>query len=583
MTVLDVRAESAPRPMAGGSRALIGWVCTSNPFYVLSALLVCLGLWVSFGPQASASQTWALLFGMAGYTLLLAATACFLVRFVGVWDDVRTVLLLVVLMFLATSVTFDEVLARSPARGVACYLAGLAFAVVVSEGLLRGMRLRLPALFRAPYYSILTLFFLYPVALTPLLDRPRSEELCWAMFGFTTAAGLVSLTLLPAIRRGRAYVRDNGSPWRWAWYPWTLFGVLAFGVAARSAFLCWSMHHIPVGEAEPFIFGPYFLAPFGLALGVILLEIGLVERRTGVLRVAMALPAVLLVLAAVGHRPEPVYQWFLGRFIDRLGGTPLYLTVLASGGFYLYAALRRAPLAFDAMTAALGLLAFVSPQTLDLGELTRPRALPILAVGIIQLVPGLLRREAWRCLVGAGCLVASSMVALHPTGEGSHPGPVAFHLALAAVLIVGAAFDDRLGRVLRTAGAIMGLFAAMATLTVRIPRVAAIPPWVVECYAPAMSLLIAAYGLALAHRASLASAGLILASWLAVQGWRGYCAVRQLAPGLDYIAIGLVLFSLAVLTSMAKGGVLPWRLADGMDRSPPDTELAEGALAESRT
>mgnify|MGYP000126314188 CR=1 FL=1 len=33
-----------------------------------------------------------------------------LVRFGNVWDDVRTVLLLVVLMFLATSVTFDDVL-----------------------------------------------------------------------------------------------------------------------------------------------------------------------------------------------------------------------------------------------------------------------------------------------------------------------------------------------------------------------------------------------------------------------------------------------------------------------------------------
>src|SRR5262249_32699554 len=95
MTVLDVRAvsvsESGLRPAGGGARGLIGWVCTSNPFYVLSALLVCVGLWVSFGSQAFASQTWALLIGMAGYTLLLAVTACFLVRYVGVWDDVRTV------------------------------------------------------------------------------------------------------------------------------------------------------------------------------------------------------------------------------------------------------------------------------------------------------------------------------------------------------------------------------------------------------------------------------------------------------------------------------------------------------------
>jgi hypothetical protein len=120
MTLLDARSASAPPALAGGSRGLIRWVCTSNPFYVLSALLVCLGLWVSFGAQVDAYQTWALLFGMAGYTLLLAVTACLLVRFVGVWDDVRSVLLLVVLMFLATSVTFDEVVSISPERGVVC-------------------------------------------------------------------------------------------------------------------------------------------------------------------------------------------------------------------------------------------------------------------------------------------------------------------------------------------------------------------------------------------------------------------------------------------------------------------------------
>src|SRR3954447_24073757 len=109
-----VHPDSAPPFSAGGTRGLLRWVCTSNPFYVLSALLVCVGLWVSFGSQVHAAQSWALLSGLAGYTLLLAVTACLLVRFVGVWDDVRTVLLLAVLMFLATSVTFDEVLAHNP-------------------------------------------------------------------------------------------------------------------------------------------------------------------------------------------------------------------------------------------------------------------------------------------------------------------------------------------------------------------------------------------------------------------------------------------------------------------------------------
>jgi hypothetical protein len=568
MTLLDVRSEAAPPSLAGGSRELIRWVCTSNPFYVLSALLVCLGLWVSFGSQVDASQTWALLSGMAGYTLLLAVTACLLVRFAGVWDDVRTVLLLVVLMFLATSVTFDEVLARNPSRGIACYFGGLLFAVVVSEGMLRGIRLNLPAFFRTPYYLILALFFLYPVAITPLLDRPESESLSWAMFGFSPAAGLVFITLLPAIRRGRDYVRDNGSPWGWAWYPWTLFGVLAFGVAARSALLCWSMHHIPRAETEPYIFGPYFLVPFGLAIALLLLEIGLVERRRGVLQAALFLPATLLVLTVVGHRTEPTYQWFLGRFAAQLGGTPLYLTLLASVGFYAYAALRRAPMAFDTLTAVLMGLAFVAPQTLDLSGLRTPRAIPILAVAILQIASGLRRRDGWRCLIGAGCLVASAVIAMPVIGATSHQAPICFHLLLIAVLVVGMAFDDRLGHLLRTTGAAMALLGSLAVMTGRIGRAGTVPSWGIELYPLVMCMLIAGYGFILGHRASAASAGLILFAWLAAAFCRGYGSLRQVVAGIDYIAIGMVLFSLAVLTSMAKGGVLSGWIAGRRGKLP---------------
>ena len=543
----DLRSGSPP---PAGSRGLARWACTSNPFNMLSALMVCLGLWVSFGAQDRAAQTWALLSGMAGYTLLLAVTACLLVRFVGVWDDVRTVLLLVVLMFLATSVTFDEVLARSPTRGVACYLGGLLFAVAVSEGMLRGMPLRLPPLFRVPYHLLLALFFLYPVAITPLLGRPHDEALSWALFGFSPVAGLVALTLLPAIRRGRGYVRKNGSPWRWAWYPWALFGVLGFGVAARSALLCWSMHHVESAEVEPYIFGPYFLAPFVLAVGVLLLEIGLVERLGGVVRAALAVPPVLLILATVGHRPEATYQGFLAQFGTRLGGTPSYLTLLASAGFYAYAAVRRVPSAIEGLTAALALLAVVAPGTLDPDGLVPPRALPLLAIAALQLGLGLRRRDAWRCLIGAGCLAACATIGTAGTGGAVHRGPIAYHLILVAVLVIGATFDDLVGRLLRGVGAAMALLACLVVLTGRSGRPEAPPAWLIEAYPLAMATLLAGYGALLGHRTSLAGAGLILASWLGVAGWRGYGSLRHHVAGLDYIALGLVLFALAVLASL---------------------------------
>src|SRR5947209_9741215 len=109
-----VPAVSAPQPW--GAHWLLRRVCTKNPFYALSAGLFLVGLRLSFGEQARAIDTWSLMSGLAAYTLLLAGTACLLVRFGNVWDDVRTVLLLVVLMFLATSVTLDEVVVLDPSR-----------------------------------------------------------------------------------------------------------------------------------------------------------------------------------------------------------------------------------------------------------------------------------------------------------------------------------------------------------------------------------------------------------------------------------------------------------------------------------
>ncbi len=402
----DIRLGAAPP--RGGTRAAIRWICTNNPFYVISAGLFLVGLWISFadhGAEIQPESTWSLMGWLAGYTLLLAGTALLLVRFAKVWDDARTVLLLVVLMFLATSVTFDEVLVQTPSRGLACYLMGLGFAGLVSEALLRGIGLALPMLFRVPYYLILALFFLYPLALTPAARDNHNEWHQWSIFGFTAVAGLIFLTLLPAARRGAELLRDNGSPWPWPLYPWTLFGMLALAVPARSYLLCYSMHLPEGGGGGQVIFGPYFLVPFGMAIAVILLELGLEARSRGVLLAALVLPVGLAILASTGHRDEPVYQEFLQRFTDRLGGTPLYLTLYASAAFYAYAALRSVPLATEALTAALAVLAFCSPASLHLFPLVEAQPVPLLPVAAVLLAIGIWRRDVRLCV--EGCLLTA--------------------------------------------------------------------------------------------------------------------------------------------------------------------------------
>jgi len=537
------------------ARGMIRWVCTKNPFYVVSAGLFLLGLKISFGDARLATDTWAMMSGLAGYTLLLAATACLLVRLANVWDDVRTVLLLVVLMFLATSVTFDEVLVLTPQRGVICYLLGLALAVAVSEAVLRGIRLNLPAWFRGPYYLLLALFFIYPLVLSPWVSQPRGETMLWGLYGFGTIAGLIFLTLLPAIRRGPEYLRASGSPWPWPLYPWTLFGMLALALPARSFLLCWSMHLLDNGDRDALVFGPHFLAPFGLAIAVLLLEIGLQGRRRGPVIAALCLPALMVLFCLVGHRPDAIYGRFLDVFRERVGGYPALVTLLAGGLFYGYAALRRAPLALEAVTAALLALGFVGPATLSWGAWTAPQAAPLLAAGALQMLVGVLSRASWRVLLGA----TAALLASSTWGTGidiPYRAVVLAHVILALALTIGALFDDPLALILRVLGTTAVLLACIIVLFAPLAPLG-VPDWLSVVYPLIMAALLAAYGLWLGEGFALGGAVVMLLLWLVSQSWVGYLMLRQIVRGLDYLVVSLLFLGIAVLVSLAKAGV--WR------------------------
>jgi hypothetical protein len=545
-------ARRAPPGVAQHARGLIRFVYTSNPFYVISAGLVFWGLRLSFDPGGGPCRTLALMAGLAGYTGLLAAAAWFLIRYGNVWEDVRTVLLMIVLMFLGISVTFEESLAANPRLGALYFLGGLAFAIVLSEGLLRGIRLWLPALFRIPYYLILALFFLYPIALSPVVNRPHHPALHWGLFGFCPVAGVLFLALLPAVRRGPRYVRENGSPWQWPWYPWVLFGVLGLGVCGRAYYLCMSLH--PEHEPET-VFGLYFLVPLLLAANVLLLEIGLVSHSKGVTRLALIVPAGLLVLAVTGPAAAADDLGFLERFTCTLGGSPLLLTLIATAVFYAVAMLRRVPHASEALTAALAAFSVCGPGTVDTRTLTGPWGLPLLLAAALQGWIGLRRRNSPRCLLAACCLVAAITLELRGTAFTACRGLIPAHLLLAAVLSLGAAFRGGFAGFLQYLGAAFLLLAGVGSVTCD-PRLLGDPPPVLLAVYPAGAIVVAAaYGALVGNRWFLLAALGNLGYWLAVSGGRAYGHLRQTLLGLDHIAWGVLSFLVAMLISLTKAGM----------------------------
>ena len=268
------------------------------------------------------------------------------------------------------------------------------------------------------------------------------------------------------------------------------------------------------------------------------------------------MPAILAILAAVGHRPETVYQAFITQFTVHLGATPLYLTLVASAGFFVYARCRRVPMATAGLTAILLCLAFVEPVTIDLDGLVSPRP--------CHFWPW--RSCSWRWLhqKGREMLAFGGLPDRRSHGWTSNRWPmpyrlpIGFHMTLLTFLALGTVSDDVLGRWLRNVGvalAALGCLFVMSGLKVQAGD--SLPIWLPWIYPPAVCLVLATYGQLLGHRQALSAAGLILASWLVWFGWRGYCSARQLVLGLDYIALGMLsFFALAWLTSLVKGGKL---------------------------
>jgi hypothetical protein len=460
-------------------------------------------------------------------------------------------------MLLAISASFDETLeltVENPGTSIPLMFYGACgFAIVVCETLLRGIRLRLPAGFRLPFYAILATFYLYPVLLIQWMRDPSAPSMNWGLFCFSAVMGGLFLTLLPAVRGGANYVSNNGSPWRWPWYPWILFGVLAFGVCARAYYLCYSLHGV-VGFRS--IFGLYFLVPFLFAANVLLLEAGLVSQKKGVIRLALLLPIGLVTLAMTASPANAADVGFLKLFHDTLHASPLFLTMSAVTAFYFVAMVRRVPHAWLAASLALIVLSFAGPDTFNPDTCAGPYGLPILAAGGLFFLVGVLRRHAVGCLLGACCAVAAPWIDFHDTALGAYHGAIPAHLLLVSVLIVGAVFRDDRGRWIQNLGAAAILFLALTAANCTFWRCTDLPDAALTFYPPILAIVAVGYGLLVKNRWYYASAVGSLCGWAAGTGWSVYRQARHAVAGLNYIVLGAIFFIAALLVSLSKMGLL---------------------------
>ena len=450
-------AGSEPRAVSRGSggvalarpaRSLVRFLYTSNPFYILSADLVFVGLRMSFGSGGPAARVLGAgdepggIHAAAGDDGLrpdpgrpalgrpaqLAAPGR---------DDVPG--------------DRDELRrhhgGRTRARESLGYLGGLAFAVVVTEGVLHTIRLRLPGWYRAGLLRDPGLVFLYPVALVPLLGDPENPSLQWALFGFSPLAGLAVTSLVPAARRGRAVPREERQSLAMAAV--SLVAVRRAGRRPVRPVLV-ALRLVPLRGGEPHDLravlpgadragGQPGLARDRDRLG----PAGHHDRR-------VARPAGPGLPGDGRGSQDAVYRDFLEMFIQTLGGSPAYLTLIAATLFLAYAVVASRAAGLGADGHRPGRSGGGRPADDRSRRVwSHPRRCRWSAAGLVLAVAAWRRRDSRRAALAAGL-----------PGRRDHPRrgrararrrtlADRLHLGVASLMVVGALFDDGLGRLAR--------------------------------------------------------------------------------------------------------------------------------------
>jgi len=563
---VEVRAPSA---VPFDPRRFVRLLYSQNPFYVLSVCFMLHGTGLWFRDARGEFSPWPLMGLICGYVLMVAAAGFVIVRLWKVWNDARSIFLILLLLFVELSLTFDDVLVQQPATGRLLLMTGLLFSMAVSEFIFLGLPIRLPLLYRGPYHLLLALLFLYPLGLTSA-DAADRTVILWRIYLFSAVAGGALLTLLPAIRKGREYVAQNGTPWTWPLFPWVLFGFLTLCTGIRAYALSLSFDPVlglSFADAMQMesAFGAYYLLPLLVAVAVLLLEIGIVERIAGCRRVALAIPLVCVWLSLPALDRNGAYSAFLQMF-TRDVGAPFWLASVAAVVFYGYAWLRRVA-AGEALFVT-GLLAISVVGRSDLDSLVSPQTLPLALAAACAGAMGLWRRDSRRLFLAA-CFAALAVRHAFPLGtHGVYRTGLPLHLVGMAALLLGIVFQDEFARILRRAGTLALIVATLCAAALELPLPPTWPAWVnpaylfgVMCVGIGYAWLVRDLFVVYAGASNTLVAGSAWAYQLAeyirkATGWQG----------AGTFLLGLAWFALALFISAWKAGI-PQRY---LPRKPPE-------------
>jgi len=522
---------------------------TNNPFYVLSAACLMFSAVDLVCPGSDVALVSGLL---VAAIVLFSTTAVAIVRWGGVWEDARSLLLIVVLLMVALSCSIDLLLMQNASLGRAAAVAGFGFCVAISQVLLRLLAMRIAWRMQLPMYAVLALMFFFPGVLSRLSASGDDPWLTWATFLFPSVASAPFLALLPVANSRNVNRVATGTPWSWPWYPWSAVAILWAGAVLRSVGLAIAFHP-QLGLDMPF--GGYFLAP--LVLGGCLLVFELCDGANRKWRMFVEIAPVGLLAALLGPRlAGGELSGFEHASLVSYWGTPVFVVLVLLSLYYAYLYLRGSRLAYFALVGGMIALTLCGRQAPQPMPWLQWWPLPLTALAGLQWLLLFNRRTSLKLFAA----LSTSGLALTLYGPTSwvlsYGGLLPLTALSMASLACGYLFCDGAARTLRLAGAVGLAALAVGGAIATGMQFDSAPELLIGLQAATALALLALVSWTSRNIEPMISGFAVVVAWLLSLATRGYRMLEESTLGAVAapLVAAMLFFAAGLVISILKSG-----------------------------
>ncbi|MEP3479392.1 MAG: hypothetical protein ABJZ55_09110 [Fuerstiella sp.] len=566
------------------AKKLIDFLYVNNPFYLISAGLFVYGLKLLLRPGTSPIlfqqgsvgyiEPWGLLAALAGITALMTFTAILIVRLGQVWEDARSLTLIILLMLFAMTVSTDELVNQladeSDSLQPLALLFGLmiGFSIGTVETVLQGLKLRLPATYRLPLHLLLSLMIAWPILLVPEISEVTVNQIQQRIAIFPVACGIMILSLLAAVWQGSSRARTSSCPWTWPLYPWTAFLFLLLAVCLRTYSLTMSFDVLSSsGHYWDTSFGLWQLTPIFIATLVILMEIGIRENQRKLQSFCLLAAPVLLVIACPWIVPWSNFSGFRSATLAMLADhpSPVYCTLITLILFYARARHKRVAGAHWGLLSMVLLSTVIQPESFHQSQFITIQhnwnSWPLIAFAAIECAVGIRQKAAGKIFLSSAILTLimhQQLNAVPAHSEWAFLAPwataICWHLLLTIGMLIAIVDKSEFAEILKEIAvpALLLIVIATSVCTVRETGITQTVAYILF-----MTTVLLAIGrltdwpaIRMLARFMASVCGTALLAWglrLAYQ--------LPLPKGSQQIILGLMSFGIAVAISLWKAGL----------------------------